>query len=199
MTERSETGAGRTLGFKKENNVHLIDLVRRKDRVPRVDEQAGKGGRGVQAPRLSILRKPYRKSERSSGRAQGAKSEACSVHSGPVLLPCPLPLTFRTENKNKMKGKSEQPRKRKREATRESAECGTQCPISPASTPAASAHLHGTPQTLCSSQGACSWDNPTAGRQKEVCDITHDEQGQKQKKGASDSATTQMGWQCQGG
>lgn len=76
---------------------------------------------------------------------------------------------------------------------------GLGVPTSPTPTPAALAHLHGTPQTLCSSRGACSWDNPTAGRQKEVCDIIHDEQGQKQKKGASDSATTQMGWQSQGG
>lgn len=34
-------------------------------------------------------------------------------------------------------------------------------------TPAAPTHLHGMPRTLCSSQGACSWDNPAAGRQRE--------------------------------
>lgn len=34
---------------------------------------------------------------------------------------------------------------------------------------AAPAHLHGKPQTLCSSQGACSWDNPAEKRKKKTC------------------------------
>lgn len=34
---------------------------------------------------------------------------------------------------------------------------------------AAPAHLHDKPQTLCSIQGACSWDNPAQKRRKKTC------------------------------
>lgn len=100
-------------------------------------------------------------------RGRGARSEACNGRSGlssPATVLC-LWLSGLRE-KNKMKGKPEQLEKR-RESPQVCEQNRRLCTLSPQPVPAASTHLRGRPQTLCSSQGVCSWDNPAAGRQRE--------------------------------
>lgn len=71
-------------------------------------------------------------------------------------------------------------------------------PRLPGSTAVASTHLRGMPQTLCSSQGVCSWDSPTAGRQKKPVSSHTGESGQKAAVSDNPSRAGNPGYREQG-
>lgn len=150
--------------------------------------ERGLGGEGEAGPGTqgsSFLKKARKEIEPVKGRkcricrkgAEGANSEAWNVQFGPsfpapVLLPWLVRLGGKTEEQAvaawEGDSRGQQGRVSQVRCWRRGPSCGVwkmsvpapPTPTAPAPPGQPLTHLHDKPQTLCSIQGACSWDNP---------------------------------------
>ena len=151
----------------------------------------GPGTQGLsflkKAPEEIKLTKKKENAE-SAGRAQRESTQRPGMSSlGPDPPPFLCSLAFGLGGKTQTRRKQLWKESRCQQGKVSPAKCWRRChlgesgrsmpmslhPHNPIFARTASAHLHDKPQTLCSSQGACSWGNPAQRRKPKIYGTTH--------------------------